>query len=317
MILGAEAKGIASSLRSTCGLIFEPIAEAFAVAVLNCRSEVKFFKKLIRELRDRLNGFELPLAKFSCRIAEIHQKPLVQTDRYRCELGDLMITVKYHPLHSRKQAKTVIYQAKMSEGRSRVCKIDQNQLNLLRTWPTFRFGRKRQGGVREYSIRPRTIEFGSYMLEPRNAQSASEIGPWELDVPLEYGMASGRWRKTFGLCPTAWDCFWEGPKRIDLAKQSHLLPDADAVLGQILFSRGEHHSNREARDLVRALYRYVGLAPDPPAEFTGFSRESQEDGFAVLEINVEQKVDLYETFHEEGVGGGRRHTKPRMPRKRS
>ncbi|HYH47072.1 MAG TPA: hypothetical protein VEG34_15425, partial [Thermoanaerobaculia bacterium] len=34
--------------------------------------------------------------------------------------------------------------------------------------------------------------------------------------------------------------------------------------------------------------------PDPPSEFEGFIEETETDGFAVLEVNVEQKVDLYD-----------------------
>lgn len=294
MILSREAQGVASFLRSTCELIYVPVAKAFEQSVPGSGSEVAFFRKLIRELSNRLGEIQLPIARFSCRIAEVHQKPIVKTNSYRCELGDLLVVVKYHPLSSQMEAKSVLFQAKMSRSRSRWCKLDQKQLDLLRRWPPFEFGRERDGGPRRYDLRPRSLEFGSYMLEPRNAAKNSVLSQWRPDIPLEYGHSSGSWERTFGLCPTAWDCFWDGPEGVELRKESHLLPDVDAIVGQVIFHRGEHHSNSGVRDLVEALYRYVGLESDPPKEFEGFVEESEDDGFAVLEVNVEQMADLYE-----------------------
>jgi len=80
----------------------------------------------------------------------------------------------------------------------------------------------------------------------------------------------------------------EGPKTVNLLKLPHILPDTDALLSQIFFEIGEHHSNNPVHQLINALYRYVDLSLDPSYEFKEFWQESEEDGFATLEINVTQ-----------------------------
>jgi hypothetical protein len=297
LIKSEKNKEIAAWLRSGAEFISARVADAFEQAVVGRGSEILFFRELIANLKRRLEPLRIPGARFSCRLAEIHQKPIVETPNYRCELGDLLMVVKYHPIEADSEVKSIIYQVKMADKGSsnQRCKLDKNQLNLLTRWPEFRFGRKADGGTRAYRIAPSSLEFGSYLLAPRSARQGQVLTPWEVDTPLDFGTASLVWKRSYGLGPTAWDCYAEGTASIPLTKSAHLVADVDAVVGHLLFSKGENHLNSEVRELVAALYRYVGLDPDPPAEFDGFSTEpGREKGFAVLEVNVEQTASLYE-----------------------
>jgi hypothetical protein len=286
MFVSREAKELATTLgRHSHGLL-EEVLSAFEESVVQCRSEVVFFRSLIQNLQRRLNSLSIPGASFQCRQKEIHQKPIVSGSFGNCELGDLLIVVKYHLVDFTTETKSIIYQAKMCDRGSRVCSIDQTQLELLRDWPPFEFGRKRDGGRQLYSIQPQTLEFGSYMLEPREARPGEFLSyfwhpHWAYPYPTY-------WHRFYGVCPTAMESHYEGPSRVDISNSMHFAPDAWALVDQILFGRGEHHSNSPVSRLVSALYRYIGLEPDPPGEFEGFWKEPEEDGFSILEINVRQ-----------------------------
>src|SRR5258708_6290836 len=57
----------------------------------------------------------------------------------------------------------------------------------------------------------------------------------------------------------------------------------------VAFEIGEHHDfNPPVQGLVRALYRHLGVDPDPPQEFDGYLREAREGEpyFGLIEISV-------------------------------
>ena len=283
MFESRESKELATLLQQHWLAILEAVWVAFDNSIVGCRGEVAFFRSLVNQLSARLDGLRIPGASFNCRHTEIHQKPIVSGSFGSCELGDLLVVVKYHLLDFSVEAKSIIYQVKMSEGGSRKCSIDQKQLTLLREWPPFEFGRRRDGGPQSYDIQPKTIEFGSYMLEPRNAERGEALRYWTPYWWHHFPVVG-----SYGFCPTALQCYNEGPKKIDLDESRDFLPDVESVLRQILFDRGEHHSNPSVARLIGALYRYIGLDPDPPAEFEGFSEGREEDGFSILEVNIKQ-----------------------------
>jgi hypothetical protein len=285
MFASREAKEVATILGQHSYLLLEEVHTAFEEAVVRCGSEVAFFRSLIQKLEDRLNNLRVPGISFRCRQVEIHQKPIVSGVFGSCELGDLLVVVKYHLVDFSVEAKSIIYQAKMCDRGSHSCSIDQTQLELLRNWPPFEFGRKRGGSRHLYTIQPKTVEFGSYMLEPRGADPGDYL---YRRTPFWPGPHPYYWWRSYGICPTAIQCQNEGPNRIDLRRFAPFMPDAWSIVDQILFNRGEHHSNSPVATLVNALYRYVGLDPDPPDEFEGFWKVPEDDGFAVLEINVTQ-----------------------------
>lgn len=293
MILGRQTKRMATFLRSCSEFISVRVFRAFEESIVGCQREVPYFRRLVRLLDRELSSLQLPNIRFSTRIAEVHQKPIVQTSAFRCELGDLLIVVKYHPLDSAPEARSVIYQVKMADKGGDSCKIDQKQLNLLTEWPRFEFGKSKDGGPQAFTITPRSLEFGSYLLAPRGAVKSAYLAPWELDVPLEFGTESGYWSRGYGLGPTSLECYFEGPDRVTLSKRSHLICDVDAILGQLIFARGENHQTPEVKNLIDALYRFVGLSPDPPNEFLGYYTDDTEAAFVVLEFNVEQKSEIY------------------------
>jgi|GEM_PF-2814250 hypothetical protein len=62
--------------------------------------------------------------------------------------------------------------------------------------------------------------------------------------------------------------------------------DASNFFSHIAFEIGEHHNNQPVKQLIEALYRFVGLSPDPPDEFEDFRIDTKDDAFAVIEINI-------------------------------
>lgn len=273
MFLSLEAKEVSNVLRQHSAPLRNAIFTAFENAILGCTKEVKFFRELIKELDSRLSQIKISNIKITCRHIEIHQKPIVKTSTGNCELGDLLIVVKYHLQDFTIEAKSIIYQVKLSDYSSKKCSIDQIQLNLLKNWVPFEFGRKRNGGLQQYFIQPQTLEFGSYMLEPRD--------------PVQGDFIPNK-AKCYGTCPSAWSVHQEGTRTVDLTSLQYTRGDAQTLLSHLIFEIGEHHNNRPVQQLIDALYRYAGLSPDPPDEFENFWEEMEEDGFAILEINVFQ-----------------------------
>jgi hypothetical protein len=291
MIDSPDAKRLSTILRRNAAEVFGAVNLAFADAVVGKRREVDLLDALLSELSNRLESLMVPGVLFRCRSARLHQKPIVKTMHGSCELGDLMIVVKYLLRDATVECKSIIYQLKLSVARTSVYNVDRNQLALLKDWPPFEFGWKSDGNSRAYDIHPHTLEFGSYMLQPRNADPADRLRDWDRDVPLLMGPGSLQWERTYGVCPTAWHCAELGPSKINVERKSvALFPDADAFVSHICFQSGESHFNRPVGHLVEALYRYIGLSPDPPDEFDGFAgSENQDDGFAILEIIVDDQ----------------------------
>ena len=277
MTLTDGSKRIANTVRRHSNQIRPPLRDAFEDAIVGCGMEVDFFDPLVSNVQDALNGLYIPGVRFDCRIATIHNKPIVDAGDFSCELGDLAVVIKYHPDDNPTEAKSIIYQVKLGESRKPTrCKIDQNQLELLTAWPTFEFGRQKDGGTQSYTVKPNTLEFGSYMLEPRSPQKGDH--------------RSGK-PGAYGISPDALTTQFEGPKSINLDSVSYVRSDSQALFSQIAFEIGEHHQNWEVHRLMTALYRYVGLKPDPPDEFEGFTEATEEDGFAILEINISESEE--------------------------
>ena len=178
--------------------------------------------------------------------------------------------MKYHLSGGIREKNSILYQVKMAAKGSTQCAIDQTQLELLSKWPKFEFGRKATGGPIQYTVQPVGLEFGSYMLEPRNAN------------PGDYAVS---WSNSYGVVPTAHLVRSEGPNTVDLKKLPYTRGDAQGIFSLLAFEVGEHDSNATAWDPVDALYRYAGLTPDPPNEFDGYS--DPKGIFAVIEIRVE------------------------------
>jgi hypothetical protein len=109
------------------------------------------------------------------------------------------------------------------------------------------------------------------MLEPRNAiQGKTHTGN----------------TRSYGVCPWASQVRACGPKSVSFNGLPYKRLDAQNFFSHLAFEIGEPHNTPGVKDLIEAVYRHVGLAPDPPDEFKGFYSEPQEDGFAVIEISV-------------------------------
>ena len=282
MFNSEEAKTIGDAVRDYAGQIMPALVKAFAASIINERSEVRFFDKAIKEIPLALQSLQLPDLDLRVRVARVHQKPIVEVtgrDGFKRELADLLVMVKYET-GNLTERKSLLYQVKLCESASSYCKIDEKQLALLSTWPRFEFGRRSSGGVTTYQVRPKTLEFGSYMLMLRGPTAIHYIAlhPWAWCC-----------QKAYGVCPYALEVLANGPKRVDISQLPHAGDAAEVFYRHLAFELGEHHDfNAGADELVAALYRYVGLDPDPPEEFEGYSREAERDeiGFAVIEIRV-------------------------------
>ncbi len=269
-----EAKDISNIIRTNTAVIRPGIRDAFENSIVGCSLELQFFRNLINELTAFFGSLSISGINISCRCKEIHQKPIVRPATPKswgsCELGDLIVVIKYHLSSGDVEAKSIIYQVKLASGTSSYCSIDQNQLALLADWPPFEFGLKANGGPKVYHITPSTVEFGSYMLELRGPNRGQYL-------PFS---------RSYGICPYALLVRSHGPTSIDISDRIYARKDSNNFFSHLAFEIGEPHLNKPVADLIDALYRHIGLSPDPPDEFKGYYKETNEDGFAVIEVNV-------------------------------
>lgn len=161
--------------------------------------------------------------------------------------------------------------------------IDQKQLTLLCDWPTFFFGNAMHG-YNSFTLAPRSPDLGSYWL----AQSDT-LYPDRFTFPYPYSHG-------YDIVAPALSIRVQQTKRtiaVDkrLSNSSLHLSGACALWLQIMWRYGELiETGTPAHDFLDALYRFVGLSPDPPGEFNGFSAESPNSrGFWGVEIRVERK----------------------------
>lgn len=292
MFVSKYAKQLSQALKREGRDIFTEVHQSFENAVVGNTREVDFLRVLIKEMSARCGNMTIPGATITSRFAEIHQKPIVETPNYRCELGDLLVVVKYRLLDHTTESKSILYQVKLSDTTRTKYKIDQNQLDLLTNWPEFAFGRAIHGPKNKFRIAPNTAEFGSYLLAPRNPEKGQTLA-WEADIPAVLGIGTGSLPPTYGVCPTALQCQALGPRSVKVdEKMLDVLADVDAFLSHLCFQIGESHTNVGVKNLISALYRYADLEPDPPHEFDDFSSEESRDvQFSVLELCVVQKFD--------------------------
>lgn len=274
MFIDDKTKTISTLLRFNSSNIKSGLYNVFENSIIGCSSEIQFLGNLKTNMKSFISSLKISGLSLSCRAEVIHQKPLVSFSSRNCELGDLLVVVKYHLPSGGFEAKSMIYQVKLTRGNSLICDIKQNQLDLLCDWPQFSFGRASSGGPITYNIRPYTLEFGSFMLEQRNPSAGSYL----------VGKSS-----CYGICPYAMFVRHIGPNSVKIDNSPYTRGDANHFFSHLIFEIGEHHVNQPVRDLVDALYRYLGLTPDPPDEFIGYWEEFEDDGFAIIETNVEIK----------------------------
>jgi hypothetical protein len=266
-----RSKEMSTILESNYRAITSDLGTIFRESISGADREIVFLERLLTRLKIYFNELNIPELRLSAESRSIHQKPLVTTDIGSCELGDLLVVIKYSPSFGIIEAKSIIYQIKLARHQnSRICHIDQRQLKLLCEWPLFTFG-----GV-TYNLAPKTIEFGSFMLEPRN--------------PFPDTPGFGRF-SCYGKCPKAMMVkVQQSPyDSVNIDNLPYTRPDANNFFSHLAFEIGEHHSNQQVEDMVKALYRFIGLDPDPPDEFKEYYSHSDEDGFGALEIRIESK----------------------------
>ena len=283
MFQTTAAKEVADAIQWSAMTLRERLRDAFAASIVGVSSEVACFRNLRREIANQLNGLRIPAVAFSCRTAETHQKPRVRVSAprsFECELADLLVVVKYRRGNTVVHRSSILYQAKMCRAQSFDCHIDRNQLELLCEWPRFEFGLKANGGSQIYFIQPKTLEFGSYFITLR-APGLNQYIPCRQDY-CYWGSQS--------VAPHALAVRRRGPVSVAVDEFPNALNGTEAFFAHIAGERGELHAwNPAIEELVAALYRHVGLAPDPPGEFDGFWQQANRDEapFVIIEITAE------------------------------
>ncbi len=287
MFPSPEAKQLSHVLSVHKPQLLEALSAAIREALSGNALERQVLVGLLTEVPERLKALEIPDVEFRCRCKSIHQKPMVTRGAEKSELGDMLVVVKYHLPDYTCIAKSIVYQLKLTERGGSKCRIDNKQLTLLRDWPCFSFGQRRDGKRQEFAIHPGTTEFGSYMLEPRGIVDDYPVIRWVITRSTPSGASVTTHISSSGCCPTAWECLDEGRSSADIGlPQDHVPPDVFAFAAHILFQTGEPHSNHEVYRLISALYRFCRMEPDPPEEFAEYQVSDENDGFLLLEINV-------------------------------
>lgn len=271
--------------------VAEKIWQAFKSAVPGQSQERELLENLASNLEKGLTG-QYGGLHIECRAAGIHARPMVSATHGRCELGDLLVHVKYVSNDGTTESRTIIYQLKLTSGKSRACTINSKQLELLYRWPPFEFGDELDGTPRRYAIAPQCAEFGSYLLEPSHATEARCVGPKWKYPGMIYSHNDSR-VLTSGLAPTAWWCRTAETRSINLSRQHCTDTDIGAFLGHLMLERGQPSggANPEVQRLVDALYRLVGLEPRYPKEFDNWLHTNGHlpDAFYVVEIKVARR----------------------------
>jgi hypothetical protein len=288
MFNSTQAKDIADAVRSNADAFRSALADAFESAIVGENWEVRFFRKLLSNLRDALSSLSVLGLNLNCRLVETHQKPIVKVAQPRtfgCELADLLVVVKYVLGPGEIERKSLLYQVKLCKGGTLQAQIDRNQLELLSDWPDFAFGRAGDGGPVIYHLSPKTLEFGSFMLMERAPSSGSFI-------PCRTHFCN---RLAYGVSPYAQSVRQNGPATVDISTFPYAGNSSEVFFSHLAFEIGEpHYLNSEVAELVGALYRHLGMDPDPPGEFDGYTRavsEGEEMGFAILEITIKSSGD--------------------------
>ena len=280
MFTNSTAKTIGDEVRWNANVLRQALRMAFQNAILNERREVSFFRNLLKEVKNVLENVKLPGLNIRCRTKETHQKPIVRVQAprpFQCELADLLVVVKYAFGPKQIERKSLLYQVKLCDSEP-YCKIDTDQLELSCDWPEFEFGLLSQGGPSSYSFSPHTLEFGSFMLM-RRAPALHDF------IPCRSHFC---YFNSYGVSPHALAVRRSGPRTVDVSKFPYAASAAEALFSQLAFEIGEHHEwNPKIAALIDALYRHLGIDPDPPAEFDGYFREVGEEelGFGLIEVD--------------------------------
>lgn len=278
MFCSQQAKDISVTIQQNQSTLYGLIRSAFANSIIGTRKEVDFLRNLKSEIVQLFNGSALvPGIQFTCRAEVTHQKPIVSSPflRNSCELADLLIVINYKTSSTTHEAKSILYQVKLSHSPNSpyTCSINQTQLNLLSGWPPFAFGRSANGTYNQFTINPTSLEFGSYMLECRSA------------IPGQYTNANNKY---YGSSPCALRVARElsGGSSSCNINLHFVLGDVPLFFNHLSFLAGEHHSSIPVANLIDAIYRYCNWQPDPPKEFEEFETVINDDGFGIIEITV-------------------------------
>lgn len=265
MFFNNYGKEISSKIKSHGQFILNDFYSFHFNAVNNTRTEIQYFRHFFPALETYLNGVNISGLSFTCRTKEIHGSPIVTYGVGKsCELGDYIIVVKYKKTGQLVGRKIIIYQLKRSHNS--FWSINQKQLNLLKDWPTFNFGR-RQNAANSFTLRPNRPEYGSFVLVN----------------DLKFGRVESN---VFG---TAYDVFQnQANKRVRVADRiKFYYPGIISYFNLLIWEIGEPIvANTDIADFTSALYRFLDWEEDPSDEFLKYQKTGDNNSFWGIEITV-------------------------------
>ncbi|SHE54473.1 hypothetical protein [Chryseobacterium sp. OV279] len=270
MFFNDDAKEISAIIKSYNKEILLNFIKIHINAVSTTRNEIQYFRTFFPALETYLNSVRIPSVYFTCRTREIHGKPMVTFgSRNTCELGDYFIVVKYIKNNILIGQKTIIYQLKRSHTNS--WKIDQRQLNFLKNWPSFNFGRT-QNGSNSFRLRPTRPEYGSYVLINDLDKGLHESNIYGTAYDIHNNQEAGRIQLT--------------------NKQKFYYCSLLSYFNLMTWENGEPIiQNTDIGDFNLALYRYMGWEQNEDDEFKNFNKKNSEESFWGIELTIgtEQK----------------------------
>lgn len=223
----------------------------------------------------------------------VHQKPYALFDpnngpcgRKKLELGDILFVVKYvHPLMELIEMRASFLQAKLTKKDTWKITAHQQEFLMNPNKYKFKFGKKWGKKYQERQITSKSKWLFTYLLMsnqfPNLAASPEIVELWrqisckDYPIPADF-FVPVFYSKTPTFSGITWyNRFVGGRYALWLYKFLKM----QGIGGYLINNR--HLSNRELKDLVDTIYRFVGLQPDPPDEFEGYYEEGT---FGVVEF---------------------------------
>ena len=269
MYFSDKAKEISAKIKTYNKQIISQLFQEHFNTIHNTHSEIEYFRGFFPKFVNVINSITFPNLHISCRANEIHAKPKVTYGiRKSCELGDYFMVVKYKYRNSIIGKKMIIFQFKRTHSTS--WKIDKKQLELLKNWPSFKFGLK-YDSYNNFKLRPTRPEFGSYVL----------IGD------SNFGLEKSN------LYGTAYDidAALNNYKSINKSNYRNLYYcSIFSYFNLLCWKIGEPVINgTDINDFFNTLYRFMNWEEDPPKEFDRFEKIGENKAFWGVEVTIDMK----------------------------
>lgn len=209
--------------------------------------------------------------------AWLQQSRSIQRNPDKEELGDILFIVKFLKCGILQGKTTCLIQAKFSRGNN--WHIDNFQFDFMLNFPDFKLGNKRN-----------FIHNRIFHLVPTKKTWSTYVFTHPTEKPIFHtttrihnitgNLSSFQHQQSFTYYPHNFYAYFQ------------------MFLYNLLISKyGEFlspSSTCDIKDLIDTIYRHIGWAPDPPAEFTdqGKIEDDEDSGFGIIEITIDSSENL-------------------------